>query len=50
MLMTNEGCQFGVRNVSLRQGRAGMLYDNGYYLIIKSYSSVVKFTTKAEFH
>jgi hypothetical protein len=28
------------------------IYDNGYYLIIKSYSSVVvvKFTTKAEFH
>jgi hypothetical protein len=27
------------------------IYDNGYYLIIKSYSSVVvvKFTTKAEF-
>jgi hypothetical protein len=32
-------------------GRGGCIYDNGYYLIIKSYSSVVvKFTTKAEFH
>jgi hypothetical protein len=33
-------------------GSGGCIYDNGYYLIIKSYSSVVvvKFTTKAEFH
>jgi hypothetical protein len=33
-------------------GSGSCIYDNGYYLIIKSYSSVVvvKFTTKAEFH
>jgi hypothetical protein len=32
-------------------GSGSCIYDNGYYLIIKSYSSVVvvKFTTKAEF-
>jgi hypothetical protein len=32
-------------------GSGSCIYDNGYYLIIKCYSSVVvKFTTKAEFH
>jgi hypothetical protein len=33
-------------------GSGSCIYDNGYYLIIKSYSSVVvvKFTTKAKFH
>jgi hypothetical protein len=33
-------------------GSGGCIYDKGYYLIIKSYSSVVvvKFTTKSEFH
>jgi hypothetical protein len=33
-------------------GSGSCIYDNGYYLIIKSYSSVVvvKFTTKAKLH
>jgi hypothetical protein len=32
-------------------GSGGCVYDKGYYLMIKSYSSVVvKFTTKVEFH
>jgi hypothetical protein len=33
-------------------GSGSCIYDNGYYLIIKSYSSVVvvKFATGAEFH
>jgi hypothetical protein len=33
-------------------GSGSCIYDNIYYLIIKSYSSVVVviFTTKAEFH
>jgi hypothetical protein len=33
-------------------GSGSCIYDNGYYLIIKSYSSVVvvKFTAGAEFH
>jgi hypothetical protein len=33
-------------------GSGSCICDNGYYLIIKSYSSVVvgKFTTEAEFH
>jgi hypothetical protein len=33
-------------------GSGTCIYDKGYYLIIKSYSSVVvgKFTTKVEFH
>jgi hypothetical protein len=33
-------------------GSGSCIYDNGYYLIIKSYSSVVvvKFTTKAALH
>jgi hypothetical protein len=33
-------------------GSGSCIYDKDYYLIIKSYSSVVvgKFTTKVEFH
>jgi hypothetical protein len=33
-------------------GSGSCIYGKGYYLIIKSYSSivVVKFTTKVEFH
>jgi hypothetical protein len=45
----NGGRRFGVRNISFKVPGSGCgIYDKGYYLMIKSYSSVVvvKFTTK----
>jgi hypothetical protein len=58
LINANEGRRFGVRNVSLLAsgrdvaGSGSGIYDKGYYLMIKSYSSVVvvKFTTKVEFY
>jgi hypothetical protein len=52
----NEGRRFGVRNARASgrdvTGSGSGIYDKGYYLMIKSYSSVVvvKFTTKVEFY
>jgi hypothetical protein len=53
MLMRVVGLGFAMlasgRDVT---GSGSCIYDNIYYLVIKSYSSIifVKFTTKAEFH
>jgi hypothetical protein len=56
LINANGGRRFGVRNVSFNvtsRGSGGGIYDKGYYLMIKSYFSVVvvvKFTTKVEFY
>jgi hypothetical protein len=51
MLMRVVGLGFAMlasgRDVT---GSGSGIYDKGYYLMIKSYSSVVKFTTKVEFY
>jgi hypothetical protein len=56
LINANEGRRFGVRNARASgrnvTGSGSGIYDKGYYLMIKSYSSVVvvKFTTKVEFY
>jgi hypothetical protein len=53
LINANGGRRFGVRNVSFNVASTGSgIYDKGYYLMIKSYCSVVvvKFTTKVAFY